>query len=65
MHTRIRRGSRGRIALRAALALGALLLWLPCSALRGRVAAARVWLRASVQAGHLWACTGRSFEEYT
>ena len=49
---------------RATLALGALLLVLPFAALRGRATAARVWLRICVQAGHLWALAGRSYEEY-
>lgn len=49
---------------RALLALGALSLALPFAALRGRAAAAHVWLRVCVQAGHLWALAGRSYEEY-
>jgi glycosyltransferase involved in cell wall biosynthesis len=37
---------------------------LPLALGMGRVAAARVWLRGAVQAGHLWAFAGRSFQEY-
>jgi succinoglycan biosynthesis protein ExoM len=49
---------------RALLALTALTAALPFSALGGRPAAARTWLRLCVQAGHLWAFAGRSFQEY-
>jgi succinoglycan biosynthesis protein ExoM len=67
--TRLRRerGRSGAVSLglpRAMLAGGALALLLPFALLGGRVAAARVWLRLCVQAGHLWAFTGGSYEEY-
>jgi len=48
-------------------ALAGLLLFgagTPVAALGGRAAAARLWLRACAQAGHLWAMLGRSYEEY-
>ena len=53
-----------RAAREAALAMAALLLALPASALRGRQRAAHVWLRACTQAGHLWALCGGGYEEY-
>jgi len=69
VHTRVARSAPGgaggaRGALRAAAALAVLVVALPPAFLFGRAAAARVWLRACVQAGHLWARAGRSFEEY-
>ena len=37
---------------------------LPFTLPLGRPAAARIWLRGAVQAGHLWAFAGGSFQEY-
>jgi glycosyltransferase involved in cell wall biosynthesis len=66
--TRIERSRRPhrarRAAARAAAALALFAALLPVSALGGRVAATRIWLRLCVQAGHLWSAAGGGFEEY-
>jgi succinoglycan biosynthesis protein ExoM len=59
-----RRGVLSRGLLRAVLALAVLTPLLPVSLLRGRAAAAHVWLRICTQVGHLWAIAGLSYEEY-
>ncbi len=68
VHTRQERarcGGRAWLGLpRALAALLACGLALPVAALAGRRAAARVWLRACTQAGHLVAFSGGRFEEY-
>lgn len=68
VHTRIAResgeGSPAWSALRAAAGLVAFGLATPLALLGGRAAAARVGLRACVQAGHLWAHARRPYEEY-
>jgi len=68
VHTRLDRvaapGNDLRRALRAlalVVGFGALA---PVAALGGRRCLARVVLRICTQAGHLWALTGRSYEEY-
>jgi succinoglycan biosynthesis protein ExoM len=61
---RRRQGAVSRGLPRALLAAAALLALLPFARLRGKAAAARVWLRLCVQVGHLWAFAGRSYEEY-
>jgi len=61
---RRRPGSVKRGLPRALLAIAALVPLLPLARLGGRAAAAHVWLRLCVQAGHLWAFAGRSYEEY-
>jgi succinoglycan biosynthesis protein ExoM len=59
-----RAGAVRRGLPRALLAVTGLALLLPLAAMKGRRAAARVWLRICTQAGHLWAFAGRSYEEY-
>ena len=61
---RHRSGAMRRGLPRALLALAVLLPTLPLALLAGRPAAARVWLQICTQAGHVWAFTGRSYEEY-
>jgi hypothetical protein len=56
--------ARVRGAPRALAALFGCAALLPFALPKGRAAAARVWLRGAVQAGHLWAFAGRSFQEY-
>jgi glycosyltransferase involved in cell wall biosynthesis len=51
-------------ALRAAAQLFGFAVLIPLVAFGGRPALARVILRICTQAGHLWALTGRSYEEY-
>jgi succinoglycan biosynthesis protein ExoM len=66
--TRIARARRPRqlrrATVRAGFALAVLAALLPLSALAGRAAATRVWLRLCIQAGHLWNAVGGGFEEY-
>jgi succinoglycan biosynthesis protein ExoM len=66
--TRIQQGRRPdpmrHAVARAACAFVLFGALLPISALAGRVAATRIWLRLCVQAGHLWSALGRGFEEY-
>ena len=60
-----RTGRRSFLARIGTLLAGsAALPLLPVALLAGRAAAARVWLRACVQLGHLWALAGLSYEEY-
>jgi len=64
---RARLGSGSALALRAPRALAGLAACgcaLPLAALRGRAGAATALLRASTQAGHLWALAGGGYEEY-
>lgn len=61
---RRRPGAVSRGLPRALLAVVLLLPLVPFSLLAGRAAAARVWLRLCTQLGHLWAFSGRSYEEY-
>jgi len=70
VHARLEQRRLGRVAavLRGGpKALLALLLFaarVPAAASGGRAAAARAWLRACTQAGHLWALLGRDYQEY-
>ncbi len=69
VHSRLEAARAGRVSSRErllrALGLGlGLAAFLPVSLLAGRARAARVWLQLCVQAGHVWALTGRHFEEY-
>lgn len=68
VHTRLaRKGSRTDSAARTAralLLLIALASIAPLVTLMGRRTLVRLWLRACVQAGHLWSLSGRSYEEY-
>jgi succinoglycan biosynthesis protein ExoM len=57
------RGASRRATL-AIAQLCALALLIPISVLGGRRTWARIALRLCVQAGHLWALTGRTYEEY-
>jgi len=68
VHTQMKRTANPRDsaarAARATLLLCAFTLIAPLIALRGRRQLLRLGLRGCVQAGHLWALLGRSFEEY-
>ncbi len=68
VHTRIVRaaapGGDLRRALRALALIVGFAALTPVAALGGRRCLARIVLRICTQAGHLWALTGRSYEEY-
>jgi succinoglycan biosynthesis protein ExoM len=68
VYTRLeRKDSRADFAARtarASLLLFALALIAPLAVLMGRRTLVRLWLRACVQAGHLWSLFGQSYEEY-
>jgi len=68
VYTRVARsnapGDSLKRGLRAGFLIGALVALAPLAAMGGRRSLANVVLRICTQMGHLWALTGRSYEEY-
>jgi hypothetical protein len=68
VYTRVARsnapGDSLKRGLRAGFLIGAFVALAPLAALGGRRSLANLVLRICTQMGHLWALTGRSYEEY-